>query len=103
MLTGNETLIATLKAARLNKGLSQRALAARVGLPQSHISRIEAGAVDLRTSNLLELARALELELMLVPRSSMPVVRALERNQLPAVSEQRGVYALDDNEDDDEE
>jgi transcriptional regulator with XRE-family HTH domain len=72
-----QTIAAVLKAARTAKGLSQSALAERVGLPQSHISRIESGAVDLQASNLIQLARALDLEVSLVPRQVVPAVEAL--------------------------
>jgi len=74
-------LVDLLKAARERKGLSQRDLGKRVGIPQSHISKIENGAVDLQTSNLIEIGRALDLELTLVPRSALPAVRALQDSQ----------------------
>lgn len=74
-----ENIAQELKAARNNKGLSQRKLGAKVGVPQSHISKIENGAVDLKTSSLIELARALDLELMLVPRALIPAVQGLQR------------------------
>ena len=68
-----------LKAARLRKGLSQRALSEKVGVPQGHLSRIENGGVDLQASSLIEIARALDLELVLVPRQLVPAVKALSR------------------------
>ena len=71
-----------LRAARERKGLSQRALAEKVGLPQGHLSRIERAAVDLQTSNLLQIARALDLELVLVPRTALPAIEALSRKGL---------------------
>ena len=43
-----EYITETLKAAREAKGLSQRDLSSRAGVPQSHISKIESGVVDLR-------------------------------------------------------
>jgi hypothetical protein len=46
-------------------------------MPQSHISKIESGAVDLQTSSLVQLARALDLELAVVPRTSLPALEAL--------------------------
>ena len=60
-----------LKAARLAKGLSQRALSEGAGVPQSHISKIERGGVDLRHSSLVEIARALDLEVTLVPAKAL--------------------------------
>lgn len=74
-----EEIAGTLKAARQGKQLSQRALSDRVGLAQSHISKIENAAVDLQVSTLIELARALELELLLVPRKLLPAVQSLVR------------------------
>ena len=79
MSYATEHIAESLKAARERKGLSQRALSAKAGVPQSHISKIESGAVDLRLSSLVELARVLDLELTLVPRKKLPAVRAIIR------------------------
>lgn len=73
-----------LKAAREAKGLSQRALSKLVGVPQSHISKIENGAVDLRLSSLVEIARVLDLEVTLVPRKNLSVVQSIVRSSQPA-------------------
>jgi transcriptional regulator with XRE-family HTH domain len=75
-----EHITATLRSAREAKGLSQRALSELAGVPQSHISKIENGAVDLRVSSLVELARVLDLELALVPRKSVPAVNSIIRS-----------------------
>lgn len=75
-----EKLAATLKAAREQKGLSQRALSARAGVPQSHISKIENGGVNLTVSSLTAIANALDLELALIPRKAAPAVRAITRS-----------------------
>lgn len=74
-----EHVAKTLKEARERKGLSQRELSARSGVRQYQISKFENGALDLRLSSLIELARALELELSLVPRKSLSAVNALIR------------------------
>ena len=74
-----EYIAESLKAARERKGLSQRTLGTKAGVPQGHISRIENGAVDLRLSSLVELGRVLDLELTLVPRKKLPAVRAIIR------------------------
>lgn len=74
----------TLKAAREAKGLSQRALSKIAGVPQSHISKIETAGVDLRVSSLSEMARALGLELELVPRKAVPAVKSIMRSTKPA-------------------
>jgi transcriptional regulator with XRE-family HTH domain len=74
-----EAFAQTLRQARLQKGWSQRELSGKAGIPQAHISRIESGAVDVKVSTLVELARLLDLELVLAPRSSIPAVEALIR------------------------
>lgn len=75
-----EEIVARLKEARELKELSQRDLSALAGVPQAHISKIENGAVDTRLSSLVELARALDLEVMLVPRKLVPAVEAIVRS-----------------------
>ena len=71
-----------LKAVRESRGLSQRALSKLAGVPQSHISKIENGTVDLRLSSLIELGRALNLELILVPRKVLPAVKSIVRGSI---------------------
>jgi transcriptional regulator with XRE-family HTH domain len=80
MAYATEHIAARLKAARERKGLSQRELSQKIGVPQSHISRIENDAVDLRLSSLIALARALDLELALVPRRTVPAVQSIVRS-----------------------
>lgn len=82
-MKGNEQILEALKAAREAKGVSQRTLAERVGMPQSHISKIERGGVDIQLSSLTELARALELELKLIPRKAIPAVDSIIRQTAP--------------------
>jgi len=72
-----EAIAASLKEARTLKGLSQRDLSAMAGVPQAQISRIEAGTVDPRTTSLIALAHALDMELTLVPRKAVPAVRSI--------------------------
>lgn len=79
MAYSTEQIAQALKAAREGKGLSQRALGRLAGVPQSHISKIESGGVDLRLSSLVEIARALDLEVTLVPRKNIPAVRSIVR------------------------
>lgn len=76
-----KTLAAQLKAARQEKGLSQRAMAERVGVPQAHVSRIEQGLVNPTVTTLDQFAAVLELELRLMPRS----LEATVMDQLAAV------------------
>ena len=69
-----------LVAARHSHGWSQRDLAARVGLPQVHISAIETGKVTPRFNTLLDLVRILDFDLLLVPRPLVPAVQSLVRD-----------------------
>ena len=80
MIHLTEIVADALRNARHAKGLNQRELSARSGVPQGHISKIENGAVDLRASSLVALARALDLELMLVPRKSVSAVQSIAGN-----------------------
>ena len=61
-----------------------RELSAKSGVPQSHISKIENGAVDLRTSSLVALARVLDLELELVSKKTVPAVKSIVRSSASA-------------------
>src|ERR1700749_915798 len=96
-----DELLQTLRSAREATGLSQRDLSARAGVPQSHISKIESGGTDLRTSSLVELARALDHEVVLVPRKLLPAVDGGVRNASPSTPEPpRPAYLLDEDDDD---
>lgn len=83
-----------LKEAREKKGLSQRALSAKTKVPQSHLSKIERGEVDIQTSTLIEIARVLDLEPMLVPRRLVPTFKALLRGS-QNTRKQTPLYSLE--------
>jgi transcriptional regulator with XRE-family HTH domain len=72
-------LSSVLFEARQTLGLSQTEVGRRLGWPQSQLSRIESGQVDPQLSTVTELARALDLEVMLIPRSIIPVIESLQR------------------------
>ena len=76
-------LIQQLKDARLAKGLTQGDLGRKLGLPQSHISRIERGETVPLLSTVIDMARLLDLELVLVPRALLPVVRSVVSGKDP--------------------
>ena len=101
-----EHIARELRKAREEKGLSQRELGRKAGVPQGHISKIENCAVDLRVSSLVALARALDLELALVPRKSLPAVKSLVRGSFadafPDIKLQvpQPLYSLDEEGDD---
>lgn len=66
-----------IRYARRSQGLSQEVLGERLGVPQAHVSLIETGRGLPRVETLLDLARQLDHELVLVPRSLAPAVAAL--------------------------
>jgi transcriptional regulator with XRE-family HTH domain len=95
-----------LKEARRQRGWSQRDLASRVGIAQRHISGIESGKIVPRYDTLLELVRTLDRDLLMVPRTLVPVVQSLVRDHLKNQSgegEERPLYAADGEEDTTEE
>jgi transcriptional regulator with XRE-family HTH domain len=96
-----QAIAATLSAARHRAGLSQRELAAKLGIAQSHLSKIERSAIDPQVSSLVQIARALGLELMCVPRQLVPAVQALQREvaspHRDTGSPQIQAYRLDDS------
>jgi len=71
------TLSEELRSLREAEGLTQGALGKRISLPQSHISLIEKGKVDPRLSSVVEMARSLGHEVMLIPKALVPAVEAL--------------------------
>jgi transcriptional regulator with XRE-family HTH domain len=105
----NDQVLKNLKEARKRKGFSQRVLSAKSGVPQSHISKIESGAVDLRVSSLIALARVLDLELELVPKEIVPAIKSMmrsstysdiaARNPLQEMETVRPAYRLDELDD----
>jgi transcriptional regulator with XRE-family HTH domain len=77
----SESLIAQAREIREASGVSQRALSERAGLTQSHISQIESGKMEPGLSSFIDMTRALDLELMLVPKKLVPAVLGLVKAQ----------------------
>lgn len=75
----SEHLVSQVREVREAFGLSQRALSERTGQTQSHISQIESGKMEPGLSSFIDMARALDLELVLVPKKLVPGVTALMR------------------------
>jgi len=75
--------------------MKQSELGKKLGLPQSHISKIEQGANDPRLSTVTDMARVLDQELMLIPRQMVPYIRALLRGD----KEQERRFQPDEGED----
>lgn len=96
MRVGIEDIAVAIRTARKARALTQKELGTRVGLPQSHISKIEKGAVDLQLSSLAEIARALDLEVKLVPRKALPAVEGAVRAAGTAAETSRALAKLND-------
>ena len=77
------SLIRHLRDERQRRKLSQAQLGEMLGVPQSQITRIERGASDIRLSTLVEMAHALGLEPVLIPKSLLPAVRHLSEHHGP--------------------
>lgn len=63
--TERDRFLTLLVKARLNKGLSQSKLAARLGMRQPAIARIESGRGNPSLRTLLAVSKALDVDLML--------------------------------------
>jgi len=85
-----------LIATREKRGWSQRDLASHLRIGQRHISGIESGKIVPRYDTLLEIVRMLDRDLIMVPRSLVPVVQSLVRDHMkdqPGEGEERPLYA----------
>ena len=91
-----------ITSARKLKGWTQLELGKKVRLAQRHISAIENGKIIPRYDTLIEILRALERDLMLVPRELLPRVQALVRDNpnlaAGGLAVERPLYAVDDDE-----
>lgn len=90
-----ETMRQNLKIQRLKQGLSQLELGKKIGLPQMHISGIETGKIVPRYDTLLDLVRVLNYDLLMIPRSLVPAVQAMIRDD-DRETEERSLYASDE-------
>ncbi len=101
-----EDMRLALKDAREKRGWTQRDLASRLGLTQTHISGIESGKIVPRYDTLLELVRILDSDLLMVPRALVPVVQSLIRDHArpdQGEGDGRSLYADDTDEESNKE
>ena len=81
-----------LREARLAARMTQEQIADLAGISRPRYRDIEKGTAAARATTLINITRALGLELMLVPQAMVPAIRALLRPQedddLPAFSPQ---------------
>lgn len=78
--------------ARVASGLTQEQVAELAGISRPRYRDIEKGAAAARATTLINIARALGLEMMLVPQSMVPAIEALmdphDDNDRPAFAVQ---------------
>jgi len=104
-----EAMVRELIEARHQRGWSQAEMGKRLGLPQMHISGIEAGKIVPRFDTLLDVVRILDRDLLMVPRELVAAVRALIRDHHSHAGGafgggERPLYAVgDESEDADDE
>ncbi len=101
MILTIQQLVQKLKSARTAKNLSQRELANSLGIPQSHLSKIESGHVNIKLASFVKMARNLELEVMLIPRQEIPLVKNLmtSKEEMRKGHSIKPAYSLDDEKD----
>lgn len=77
-----------LKQARLAASLTQEQIADMAGISRPRYRDIETGTAAARATTLINIARALGLEMMLIPQTMVPAVKSLLRphddDDLPA-------------------
>ena len=77
-----------LKTARIASAMTQEQVADLAGISRPRYRDIETGAAAARATTLINIARALGLEMMLIPQAMVPAIEALMRphddDDLPA-------------------
>lgn len=91
-MTNRLSIIDTLESARKAQGLTQEELAQRAGTSRVTVGRVESG-FDPKLATVYELARALGLELVLVPKVLTGEVQAFIRSGGRVLAQPSGVGA----------
>jgi transcriptional regulator with XRE-family HTH domain len=87
-------LFDVLRNSRLSRNLTQEELARKLGIRQRQISDLERSTMDPRLSTIQNVGRALDLELMLIPRQLISTIEGLQRAADGSIK--RPMYALAD-------
>jgi len=100
MKPSSQSFGSTIRQRRIQLGLTQAEVGAAIGKQQSQIVRLERGLADPRLSNVVEVSRAVGMEMVAVPLRLLPAVRHLiaEHEQDGSVS-RRGRLVGNDPED----
>lgn len=99
MLSRFRSISDGLRAARKARGLSQAQLSKQLGIGQATLSRAET-STDIQVGTLQQIARALDLEPMLVPRRLVPVIGAIIRHGASGIAEPHDDEPYDEGYDD---
>ncbi|WP_041798541.1 helix-turn-helix domain-containing protein [Rhodopseudomonas palustris] len=67
----------SFRTARLAAGLSQEEIALRANISRPRYRDIETGAAAARATTLINIARALGLEMMLIPQAMVPAIQSM--------------------------
>jgi transcriptional regulator with XRE-family HTH domain len=86
-----------LREARLRAGLTQRELAAKSGIPQETIARIERGRADPRVNTLDRLLAACEFGLEVMPRLGIGIDRTQIHERLDSPMDRRLAIGMADD------
>ena len=86
------------RRARLAAGLTQEQVADLAGISRPRYRDIETGAAAARATTLINIARALGLEMMLVPQTMVPAIEALLH---PETEDDRPAFSPQPESDDD--
>jgi predicted transcriptional regulator len=95
-----QEIIDVLKCTRRQKKISQGELAIKLGIPQSHLSKIEGYKINPTLNLIVEIARALELEPMLIPKKHSRVICHLLESIDQPVLEASPAYTLSNGDED---
>ncbi|WP_273691790.1 helix-turn-helix domain-containing protein [Ketogulonicigenium vulgare] len=87
-----------LRRARLSRNMTQGQVADLAGISRPRYRDIETGAAAARTTTLINIARALGLEMMLVPQTMVPAIEAMLR---PEVEDDQPAFSPQPESDDD--
>jgi transcriptional regulator with XRE-family HTH domain len=93
-MTNRLAIIDSLEAARKAQGLTQEELASRAGTSRITVGRVEAG-FDPKLATVYEMARALGLELMVVPKGLAGEVQAFIQSGGRVLAQPSGAGAPD--------
>lgn len=88
-----------IQAQRKKVGLTQVQVSDRAGVHRTQVLQLEAGSRDARLSTLLNVGRAIGLEMMMIPRELVPAIEAMLR---PATESDRPAFVPDEPEEDED-